>query len=94
MDIKDKITQTLIGITAQLQEINSEFYIIGASAMILSNIEIGETSDIDILTIIFPTETSLYSCTQTGCQILFFLTWRFPMTSISIRGRLNLAKLE
>ena len=30
MDIKDKITQTLIGITAQLQEINSEFYIIGA----------------------------------------------------------------
>ena len=50
MDIKDKITQTLIGITAQLQEINSEFYIIGASAMILSNIEIGETSDIDILT--------------------------------------------
>ena len=31
MDIKDKITQTLIGITAQLQEISSEFYIIGAS---------------------------------------------------------------
>ena len=50
MDIKDKITQTLIGITAQLQEISSEFYIIGASAMILSNIKIGETSDIDILT--------------------------------------------
>lgn len=46
MDIKDKITQTLIGITAQLQEISSEFYIIGASAMILSNIKIGETSDI------------------------------------------------
>lgn len=50
MDIKDKINQTLIGIATQLQEINPEFYIIGASAMILSNIEIGETSDIDILT--------------------------------------------
>lgn len=50
MNIKDKINQTLIGIATQLQEINSEFYIIGASAMILSNIEIGETSDIDILT--------------------------------------------
>ena len=50
MDIKDKITQTLIGITAQLQEISSEFYIIGASAMILLNKKIEETSDIDILT--------------------------------------------
>lgn len=50
MDIKDKINQTLIGIATQLQEINPEFYIIGASAMILSNIKIGETSDIDILT--------------------------------------------
>ena len=50
MKIKDKITQTLASIAIELQEISSEFYIIGASAMILSEIEIGETFDIDILT--------------------------------------------
>ena len=50
MNIKDKITQTLLSITAELQEIDSAFYVIGASAMILSDIEIGDTSDIDILT--------------------------------------------
>lgn len=50
MKIKDKITQTLASIAIELQEISSEFYIIGASAMILSEVEIGETFDIDILT--------------------------------------------
>lgn len=50
MKIKDRINGTLTSITAELQGINSEFYVIGASAMILSGIEIGETSDIDILT--------------------------------------------
>ena len=50
MKIRDKITLTLASIAVELQGINSEFYIIGASAMILSDIEIGETSDIDILT--------------------------------------------
>lgn len=39
--IKDRINQTLTSITAELQEINSDFYIIGASAMILSGIEVG-----------------------------------------------------
>lgn len=50
MNIKEKINKTLLSIAAELQVINSEFYVIGASAMILSDIEIGETSDIDILT--------------------------------------------
>ena len=50
MKIKDKIVQTLASMTAELLEIGPDFYIIGASAMILSDIEIGETSDIDILT--------------------------------------------
>ena len=50
MKIKDKITQSLASITVELQEISPDFYVIGASAMILSDIEIGETSDIDILT--------------------------------------------
>ena len=50
MKIKEKIVQTIISIANELQEVTPEFYIIGASAMILSGIEIGETSDIDILT--------------------------------------------
>ena len=50
MKIKEKITQAIASISNELQQITSEFYIIGASAMILSDIEIGETSDIYILT--------------------------------------------
>lgn len=50
MKIKEKIIQSIASITNELHEIAPEFYIIGASAMILSDIEIGETSDIDILT--------------------------------------------
>ena len=51
MKIKDKIVQTLASMTAELLEIGPDFYIIGASAMILSDIEIGETSDIVFITI-------------------------------------------
>lgn len=50
MKIKEKITQAIASISNELQKITPEFYIIGASAMILSDIEIGETLDIDILT--------------------------------------------
>ena len=42
MKIKDKITQSLASITVELQEISPDFYVIGASAMILSGIEVGE----------------------------------------------------
>ena len=48
MKIKDKITQSLASITVELQEISPDFYVIGASAMILSGIEVGKTADIDI----------------------------------------------
>ena len=40
MKIKDKITQSLASITVELQEISPDFYVIGASAMILSLIHI------------------------------------------------------
>ena len=45
MKIKDKITQSLASITVELQEISPDFYVIGASAMILSGIEVGETAE-------------------------------------------------
>lgn len=50
MNIKEKITHTLASITDELQQIAPDFYVTGASALILSGIEIGGTSDIDILT--------------------------------------------
>lgn len=50
MEIKEKIIKTLVEVADKLQDIKSEWCIIGASAMILSGIEITETSDIDILT--------------------------------------------
>ena len=50
MNIEERINKTLLSIATELQMIDSEFYVIGASAMILSGIKIGETSDIDILT--------------------------------------------
>ena len=80
MKIKDKIVQTLASMTAELLEIGPDFYIIGASAMILSDIEIGETSDIDILTTEMNSlklQCSLKAymeiAPETNCQTLFFL---------------------
>ncbi|MDD3039934.1 hypothetical protein [Bacteroides sp.] len=102
MNIKDKINQTLIGIATQLQEINSEFYIIGASAMILSNIEIGETSDIDILT----TEMNasklqhllkvyMEVAPETKENDLFhsnFARFNLPLMDIEVMGNLHIKK--
>lgn len=50
MEIKERIIQTLIEVADKFQKVKSEWYIIGSSAMILSDIRLGETSDIDILT--------------------------------------------
>ena len=50
MEIKERIIQTLIEIADKFQKIESEWCIIGSSAMILSDINLQDTSDIDILT--------------------------------------------
>ena len=102
MDIKDKITQTLIGITAQLQEISSEFYIIGASAMILSNIKIGETSDIDILTtemnaskLQYLLKAYMEVSPETKENDLFhsnFARFNLPLMDIEVMGNLQVKK--
>lgn len=102
MDIKDKINQTLIGIAAQLQEINSEFYIIGASAMILSNVEIGETSDIDILTtemnaskLQYLLKAYMEVAPKTKENDLFhsnFARFNLPLMDIEVMGNLQIKK--
>lgn len=50
MDIKERIIETLAEIGDCLRNVEAEWCIIGASAMILSGIQITETFDIDILT--------------------------------------------
>ena len=102
MNIKDKINQTLLSIATELQEIDPEFYVIGASAMILSGIEIGETSDIDILT----TEenaTKLQHLLKVYMEIapetkendLFhslFARFNLPLMDIEVMGNLQIRK--
>ena len=102
MKIKDKIIQTLTSITNELHEITPEFFIIGASAMILSDIEIGETSDIDILT---TEENSLKlqhllsrymeMAPKTKEDDLFhssFARFKLPLMDIEVMGNLQVKK--
>lgn len=102
MKIKDKITQSLASITVELQEISPDFYVIGASAMILSGIEVGETADIDILT------TEMNSCKlqhllktymeispETKADDLFrsnFARFKLPLMDIEVMGDLQIKK--
>jgi len=102
MKIKDKITQSLASITVELQEISPDFYVIGASAMILSGIEVGETADIDILT------TEMNSCKlqhllktymeispETKEDDLFrsnFARFKLPLMDIEVMGDLQIKK--
>lgn len=102
MKMKEKIVQTIISIAPELQEITPEFYIIGASAMILSGIEIGETSDIDILT----TETNSFKLQhllnkykeispRTKEDDLFrsnFARFNLPLMDIEVMGNLQIKK--
>lgn len=102
MKMKEKIVQTIISIANELQEITPEFYIIGASAMILSGIEIGKTSDIDILT----TETNSFKLQhllnkykeispRTKEDDLFrsnFARFNLPLMDIEVMGNLQIKK--
>lgn len=102
MNIKEKINQSLLSIAAELQLINPEFYVIGASAMILSGIEIGETSDIDILT----TEVNasklrhllkvyMEVAPETKENDLFhsnFARFNLPLMDIEVMGNLQIRK--
>lgn len=49
MQAKEKIEKTLETIASGLKQTKGDFYIIGASAMILSGVDIGDTEDVDIL---------------------------------------------
>ncbi len=102
MKIKDKIVQTLASMTAELLEIGPDFYIIGASAMILSDIEIGETSDIDILTTEMNSlklQCSLKAYMEIAPETkedgLFssnFVRFNLPLMDVEVMGNLQIKK--
>jgi len=50
ISIKEKITWTLKELNPVLQQLQDDYFLIGACALILSDIQIDQTSDIDLLT--------------------------------------------
>lgn len=102
MEVKERIIRTIASIINELQEVAPEFYVIGASAMILSGIEIGETSDIDILT----TEVNssrlqrllnryMEIAPKTKEDDLFrsdFARFNLPLMNIEVMGNLQIKK--
>ncbi len=50
MEIKERINKTMVELSVKIKNIESEWFIISSSAMILSEIKLDNTFDIDILT--------------------------------------------
>ena len=102
MNIEERINKTLLSIATELQVIDSEFYVIGASAMILSGIKIGETSDIDILTTEVNASKLQHSlkaymeiAPETKENDLFhsnFARFNLPLMDIEVMGNLQIRK--
>ena len=102
MNIEERINKTLLSIATELQMIDSEFYVIGASAMILSGIKIGETSDIDILTTEVNASKLQHSlkvymeiAPETKENDLFhsnFARFNLPLMDIEVMGNLQIRK--
>lgn len=102
MKIKEKIIQTLAEVADKLQDIKSEWYIIGSSAMILSGIGINETSDIDILTTVEGADELqqalreyMETTPKTKEDDLFhsnFARFNLPLMDIEVMGGLQVKK--
>lgn len=102
MKIRDKIIETLITIEDEYQEIASDSYIIGASALILLGIDIDDTKDIDILTSVESSCKLKESLSRyiefnpkTKDDELFksdFARYSLPLMDIEIMGNLHLKK--
>lgn len=101
MEIREKIIRTLMEVADKLQ-IKSDWYIIGASAMILSDVRVGETSDIDIITTNIGSDelqNSLSEYRETAPKTkeddLFrsnFARFNLPLMDIEVMGGLQVRK--
>jgi len=102
MEIKEKIIQTLISVADELDGLKAEWFIYGGAATILSGIDIGTTSDIDILTTSAGTgelRTALKRYMETSPKTkeddLFrsdFVRFRLPLMEIEASGDLQIKK--
>lgn len=102
METKEKIIQTLAFISEELKEIAPYSCIIGASAIILHGYEIGDTSDIDVLTtsegsdkLQFSLKNYMETVPITKEDDLFrsnFARFRFPLMDVEIMGDLQICK--
>lgn len=102
MHIKERIVHTLSSIEPQLLHLTADWCVIGAAAMILSDIDVGETTDIDILTTATGSEElqhllRAYKLTipDTKEDELFrsnFAQFRLPLMHIEVMGDLEIKK--
>lgn len=102
METKEKIIQTLACISDELKKIAPYSCIIGASAIILHGYEIGDTSDIDILTtsegsdkLQLALKSYMESMPITKEDELFrsnFARFRFPLMDVEVMGDLQICK--
>jgi len=102
MEIRQRIIQTLEKIAPALQTITPDFYIIGTSATILSGLDVGNTSDIDILTTsencaILKSVWSHYreddpATKDNGLFISDFASFTFPWIDVEVMGDLRVMK--
>lgn len=102
MKTKDKIIETLLSISSQLQEVTQDSCIIGSAAMVLSDIDIDNVKDIDIVTTIKAAEKLEYSLksyidpsTQGKENDLFqskFLQFHLPLMDLEVMGDLKIQK--
>lgn len=102
MDVKERIVETLTEIGDSLRNIESEWCIIGASAMILSGIQLTETFDIDILTTDRGADEFQHALREymeinpvTKEDELFrsnFARFKLPLMNIEVMGNLQVKK--
>lgn len=102
MEIKERINQTLAFIADELKEVAPYSCIIGASAMILHGYEIGDTTDIDILTTSEGSDKLQLSLKEymetaplTKENELFrsnFARFQLPLMDVEVMGELQVCK--
>jgi hypothetical protein len=102
IDIKNKIISVLKEALPELSLLNDDFYLIGAAALILSDVKLNHTSDIDILTSDDDAETLKHLWMDRRIEIhdlknseLFrsnFSRYKFMHVDIEIMGSLEVKK--
>lgn len=99
---KALVEQTLLGAGSGLQNLHDDWFVIGASALLLSGVPVGQTGDIDILTTQAGSKALQQawlpykeSAPETKEDNLFrseFARFRMPQMYIEVMGNLQICK--